>query len=194
MAKASVEYSGGSPAGVMKQLVAAAREGVEEAAGLWDRDMLDDHFEPGAAEKYGYEKRSGEDEPAYVPSARGIVLAGGKSKYGAGRVKQNPKYFHRKKREGFGTTALVRTGETKRMALSGGRVTSRVRGGVVEGVDAIPVPHDGFFKRSRTSKVDKPKELTSTTGAEEAVLARAVENTAHKRLGSSGRRESKRIR
>lgn len=195
MAKAKVEYSGGSPATVVKTVLKAAREGIEEAAGLWDRDMLDDHFADGAAEKYDYAKRSGEGEPAYVPSVRGIVLAGGKTKYGRNRVVQNKKYYHRKKREGFGTTPLVRTGETKRMALSGGRVSSRVRGDVVEGVDAIPVPGDHFFKKpSRASKVDKPRELTATTPAEEALLGRAFENVAVRRLNTPTGRQSKRLR
>jgi hypothetical protein len=194
VAGARVDYEGGSPAELAKELVSAVREGSEEAAALWDRDYLDDHFAPGAAEKYSYAKRSGEDEPAYVPSARGIVLAGGRTKYGDARVKPNPKYFHRKKREGFGTTALVRTGETRRVALSGGSVSSRVRGEFIEGVDAIPVPHEGFFKRARTSRVDKPAELTATVPAEEAILARAVENVAAKRLAAGGGRRSKRLR
>lgn len=194
MARSSIEYED-APADVMKRLVAGARKGVEAAVDLWDREMLPDHFEEGAGERYGFAKRSGEGEPPMVYSDRGYgreVKRGGVKR----RLIKNPKYFHRKAREGFGKRPLVRTGESARMAMAGGKTTSRVDGGVVEGTDSIPAKAEFFkhpFNKASGRFIDKPAELTAVAPGEETTLGRVVENVVARQVEKPGRRRTKSV-
>ena len=91
----------------MARAADAVLEGVEAAAGLFDRDFLPDHFADGAATRYGFTKRSGEGEPARVYRDGGeggqLVKRGGVVR----RLISNPRYYWQKQRRGFGTTLIA---------------------------------------------------------------------------------------
>lgn len=65
-----------------------------EMARQWWREMLPDHFQADAAERYGYTARKGE------------------------RTENKRSYAARKAADGFGDVALVRTGRTRDLTLA----------------------------------------------------------------------------
>jgi hypothetical protein len=139
------------------------------AVKFWYENYAPGHFEAEAANKYGYQPRKGQGEDAYVPGKRGIVLAGGRSKYGSSRVVPNPKYYFQKQRQGFGTVADVRTGASRDAAKSAFKISSTSTG--ARGVFTL-LPRYFYQYRKDYDAPDKAKELVTVLDAEVQAMAK----------------------
>jgi hypothetical protein len=198
--RARIEYVNGTPSQRLAAAIAAVSDGLRQALEYWHEHYLPLHFTVEGGKKYGYQPRSGEGEPQWIYSNRGRGLAVNRGGI-ARRLIRNPKYYWRKKREGFGVTPLVRTGESAREARAGIRLSTRktAADGIVQATGAMTVPkyfyqrlkagtytRQGFGGASEFTVAhdtpDKYKELTTTTSDEQQVLREIVGRVAMGRL------------
>lgn len=198
--RASITYPSGPPSRRLGAATRAVKEALWSAIQHWHATYAPKHFTAAGGREYGYQRRSGEDESAWVYSNRGRgmeVTRRGVSR----RLIKNPKYYWRKKREGHGTDPLVRTGLSKEMALAGIRKarTARSDFGLVSQAGAMDVPtyfyqrlKAGTYSRGDTTFTidhdtpDKYRELTTTTEPERQALQRIVENQTVAALRARG--------
>lgn len=191
----SIEYSD-PPSAVMRKIIRAGKAGIEAGGEEWIEYMLPRHFDEDAGERYGYTKRDGEGEPAYVYNDATkygrVVTRKGFSR----RIIKNPAYWWRKKREGHGTQPLVYSGISSIDAISGASVRATEEGGVITGVVSIPVPSYFFQSRARndgTKPPDKVKELTTILPSEQGIIEAVIRRTVEEIMSGSGRSKTVRI-
>jgi hypothetical protein len=158
----------------------AVRAANEATVLHWHEKYLPGHFEKSAFAKYGYQLRRGQDEPAYVPSLKGIVLHGGSTKYGQVRVVQNRKYYWQKLRRTGHDEPLVYTGETKQDAMASAAVTATRKGARL----SMYLPPYVYPYRKDLQQPDKADELTRVTGEEVSEMARFHESVATRHLNN----------
>lgn len=165
---------------IIKKIVLDALHG---AIRLWHRTMMPRHFSVQGGRRYGYQLRSGEGEPAIVTDARG-------------RRKQNRKYWHRKRREGYGTDPLFFTGRS----MDAAERSIKLGGTYKKATGVLNMPRYFYAYRKDTARKqpDKAYELLLTTGAEETELQAKVRGDGSKmiaaaRVGAADDRRRRRL-
>lgn len=170
-----------------KELRHAVKAGLEFCVLFWHRRIMPGHFTKAGGKKYGYQKRRGEDEPAWVPGKKGIVLAGGKTKYGKQRMVQNRKYFHRKLREKGHSDPLIWSGNSETLAKRSVRLVSNSK----RAAAVMNLPKYFYQYRKDLGTPNKAAELTTVTQDEVNKLSKLNDLFITRRL--SGNRERSRV-
>jgi hypothetical protein len=149
----------------------------------WHKTYLPMHFEPSAMKRYGYQPRSGDNEPPRL--TRQTVTVAGKL---IEKTYANPHYTWRKRREKRHNRPLVWSGESERVAKNLSNFDIRVRGLVTRGVitglprhffqyhKGGPVTRRGLFGVMQTyfmpRQPDKKAELETVLQGEIADMVR----------------------
>jgi len=179
--------------------VTAVRQGVVDTMAVvarsWHDQYLPAHFTVAGGKKYGYQPRSGDDEPPRVA----LQVPGGGTTY-----RTNQKYSWRKRRKMRHNRPLVWSGESEEMAMAAVRVSARRRrGGEIEAAAVMQLPKyffqylkPGVYHANRGGKLvrfavereqpHKHDELTRVTPDEAAALTRIADGELRRRITGSG--------
>jgi hypothetical protein len=173
MVNVKMEEIGAGPTYLAKELTNANKRAAVTTVDYWHSNFLPMHFQAGAATRYAYQARAGQNEPAMVYSERKRgrkVTRGGETRY----LVANKKYYWDKKRRGHGTTPLVYTGTSMKAAESVVKLSSTgSRGGTITGTAAMPALPRYFYQSLRKpGAIDKAAELTAFTPDEELELVK----------------------
>ncbi len=185
MIRGRMIYVGG-PLAMKRGWPKIMKEALSEAAGLWHRRYLPEHFRPGASSKYGYADRSA----AYVDRKsrrRSRPLLRRKSRRNKTRTGPGVGGPAPRKRD---PNALVFRGDlkrelTRRAVLSGS--SKRVR--VVMDVGGAWYGAARFLRRPNAPNM--PSEITAITPAEERRIVKIIEQFAARKLESIKTQETR---
>jgi hypothetical protein len=163
-----------SPQYTAQQFNNALRAGNSAAVEYWNVHFTPLHFTEQAFTRYAYQHRLGQDEPEWIPRdvASKDERTLGRRKF---RMIRNPHYYWIKKRQGFGTLPLVRTGRSESATAPGNiKITATPK----RGTGTFPfLPR--YFYQYRTdlgggrTPIDKADELVRVTIDEVTEMGKA---------------------
>jgi len=186
------------PDATARDLERASKHAMSEMLGYWHRVIMPAHFTAEGGRKYGYQKRSGEDEP----ERKSIQFVG---RDGNARTKlvRNRKYYWRKRPPRL---PLVKTGRSRAAARASVRISTRLLGGeqagILRGALALPGLPKYFYQylkpgtyRNAYSQftIDREQphkfeELTTITDEEMETLAHVYQHSFELHLSTRPRR------
>jgi hypothetical protein len=176
------------PAGTLKQTFEEARRSAfHEMLQYWHKTYLPMHFEPSAMKRYGYQPRSGDNEPPRLT----VTVENFVTKKLHTYTKANPHYSWRKRRKKRHNRPLVWSGLSERIAENPSnfqiRVTKMITKGVITGLPRYFFQyHKGGMinRKTYTGRIsvymspqpNKKQETETITNAEMSDMARVGQN------------------
>lgn len=133
----TVKYTNG-PAATMEATRAAAMSAVKAMALAWHERYLPAHFTVSGGKKYGYQPRSGDNEPPRIPNPG--YSANRALGFSSPKTIVNPKYSWRKRRAKGHNRPLVYSGRSEMQAKAAIKVTTRRRQGFIQAIGAMYLP------------------------------------------------------